>query len=174
MSDREPPTENFDSTVDSSGSTVPNRIGPYLLQQKIGEGGMGEVWLAEQQEPVKRKVALKIIKRGMDTKEFIARFEAERQALALMNHPCVARVYDAGATPRGRPYLVMEYIQGLTITKYCDRQRLDMRERLKLFQQVCDGVQHAHQKANGPRCSALRWMNFSVVNDHVRQSTRTP
>ena len=123
------------------------QIGPYRLLQKLGEGGMGEVWLAEQQEPVQRKVALKIIKQGMDTKQVVARFEAERQALAMMDHPAVAKVFDAGTTPRGRPYFVMEYVKGVPITEHCDRHRLTHRERLDLFMQVCEGVQHAHQKA---------------------------
>jgi len=123
------------------------RIGPYRLLEKLGEGGMGEVWLAEQREPVWRRVALKIIKHGMDTRRVVARFEAERQALALMDHPCVAKVYDAGSTPRGRPYFVMEYVDGVSITAHCDNERLTIRERLELFVQVCEGVQHAHHKA---------------------------
>ena len=108
---------------------------------------MGEVWQAEQTQPLRRKVALKIIKQGMDTKAVIARFEQERQALALMDHPNVARVFDAGTTPEGRPYFVMEYVHGLPITEHCDRHRLTTSERLALFEQVCEGVQHAHQKA---------------------------
>jgi len=108
---------------------------------------MGEVWLAEQKTPIHRTVALKLIKAGMDTKAVVARFESERQALALMDHPNIAQVYDAGSTPEGRPYFVMEYVPGLPITEYCDKHRLTMKERLELFMQVCDGVQHAHQKA---------------------------
>jgi serine/threonine protein kinase len=123
------------------------QIGPYRLLDKLGEGGMGEVWLAEQTEPVKRKVALKLIKQGMDTKQVVARFEAERQALAMMDHPAIAKIYDAGATPRGRPYFAMEYVQGLPITEHCDRHTLTNRQRLELFLQVCEGVQHAHHKA---------------------------
>ena len=123
------------------------QIGPYRLLQKLGEGGMGEVWLAEQTEPVKRRVALKIIKQGMDTKQVVARFEAERQALAMMDHSSVAKVFDAGTTPHGRPYFVMEYVKGVPITEHCDRHRLTNRERLDLFCEVCEGVQHAHQKA---------------------------
>ncbi|MFN7993020.1 MAG: protein kinase [Bryobacteraceae bacterium] len=119
----------------------------YRLLQKIGEGGMGEVWLAEQQEPVRRRVALKLVKAGMNTREVIARFESERQALALMDHPAIAKVFDAGSTPEGAPYFVMEYVAGVPITVYCDRHQLTTRERLSLFIQVCDGVQHAHQKA---------------------------
>ena len=120
--------------------------GRYRLLERLGEGGMGEVFLAEQSEPVRRRVALKIIKLGMDTKEVVARFEAERQALALMNHPNVARVFDAGATEQGRPYFVMEHVPGVSITEYCDRERLTTKQRLALFQQVCHAVQHAHQK----------------------------
>jgi non-specific serine/threonine protein kinase/serine/threonine-protein kinase len=122
-------------------------IGRYHLLQKIGEGGMGEVWLAEQKEPVRRRVALKLIKAGMNTREVIARFESERQALALMDHPAIAKVLDAGSTPQGAPYFVMEYFAGVPITTYCDNHRLNTRERLELFMHVCEGVQHAHQKA---------------------------
>ncbi|HZW88401.1 MAG TPA: protein kinase, partial [Myxococcaceae bacterium] len=118
-------------------------IGPYRLVHSIGEGGMGEVFLAEQLEPVRRKVAVKIIKAGMDTKEVVARFESERQALALMDHPAIARVFDGGTTPEGRPYFVMEYVAGIPITAYCDRHRLTIRQRMELFIQVCEGIQHA-------------------------------
>jgi eukaryotic-like serine/threonine-protein kinase len=121
-------------------------IGRYKLLQKIGEGGCGIVYMAEQEEPVRRRVALKIIKLGMDTKSVVARFEAERQALALMNHPNIAKVFDAGATEAGRPYFVMELVRGVKITEYCDEARLGTRERLDLFIQVCQAVQHAHQK----------------------------
>ncbi|HET6373256.1 MAG TPA: protein kinase, partial [Candidatus Polarisedimenticolia bacterium] len=121
-------------------------FGPYRLLQKLGEGGMGEVWLAEQTEPIRRKVAIKLIKAGMDTKQVIARFEAERQALALMDHPGIAKVFDAGETPRGLPYFAMEYVAGEAITTYCDRHRLSVPERLELFARACDAVQHAHQK----------------------------
>jgi serine/threonine protein kinase/tetratricopeptide (TPR) repeat protein len=130
-------------------------IGPYKLREQIGEGGMGVVYVAEQAQPVRRKVALKIIKPGMDTRQVIARFEAERQALALMDHPHIARVYDAGATSPpceggvtggGRPYFVMELVRGIPITDYCDREKLSIPERLELFVQVCRAVQHAHQK----------------------------
>jgi non-specific serine/threonine protein kinase/serine/threonine-protein kinase len=114
--------------------------------QKLGEGGMGEVWEAEQLEPIRRRVALKVVKWGMDTREVIARFESERQALALMNHPSIARVYDAGATEQGSPYFAMELISAMPINGYCDRHKLGTRERLKLVSQVCEGVQHAHQK----------------------------
>jgi eukaryotic-like serine/threonine-protein kinase len=122
-------------------------IGPYHLLQLIGQGGMGEVWLAEQTQPVRRRVAIKLIKTGMDTREVVARFESERQALALMNHPAIAKVFDAGSTPEGRPYFVMEYVAGLPITDYCDRHKLSTRQRLELFVSVGEGVQHAHQKA---------------------------
>ncbi len=121
-------------------------VGPYKLMEQIGEGGMGLVFVAEQQHPVRRKVALKIIKPGMDTREVIARFEAERQALALMDHPHIARVFDAGTTDSGRPYFVMELVKGIPIIDYCDQQQLTPRERLELFLSVCQAVQHAHGK----------------------------
>jgi WD40 repeat protein/serine/threonine protein kinase len=121
-------------------------IGPYKLLQQIGEGGMGTVWMAEQTHPVQRKVALKVIKPGMDSRQVIARFEAERQALALMDHVNIARVLDAGATEAGRPYFVMELVHGVPITKYCDDNRLTPRQRLELFLPVCQAIQHAHQK----------------------------
>ena len=121
-------------------------VGRYKLLEEIGEGGMGAVYLAEQREPVRRKVALKIIKPGMDTKEVVARFEAERQALALMDHPNIAHVLDGGATDSGRPYFVMELVRGMPITEYCDEANLATDERLELFVSVCQAVQHAHQK----------------------------
>jgi serine/threonine protein kinase len=130
----------------SIGVKTGDRIGRYKLLQPIGEGGCGVVYLAEQQEPVRRRVALKVIKPGMDTKSVIARFEAERQALALMDHPNIAKVLDAGATESGRPYFVMELVQGVKITDYCDQNSLSTKERLKLFIQVCHAIQHAHQK----------------------------
>jgi WD40 repeat protein/serine/threonine protein kinase len=123
-----------------------NAIGPYKLLERIGEGGMGEVWMAEQREPIQRRVALKIIKAGMDTHQVVARFEAERQALALMDHPNIAKVFDAGATESGRPYFVMELVKGTPITTDCDEHRLSVRERLELFLPVCQAIQHAHQK----------------------------
>jgi serine/threonine protein kinase len=122
------------------------RIGRYKILQRIGEGGCGVVYMAEQQEPVRRRVALKIIKLGMETKNVIARFEAERQALALMDHPSIARVLDAGATATGRPYFVMELVPGVKITEFCNQNRFDTRQRLELFVQICHAVQHAHQK----------------------------
>ncbi len=121
-------------------------IGRYKLLQQIGEGGMGVVYMADQEKPVRRRIALKIIKPGMDSAQVIARFEAERQALAMMDHPNIARVLDAGTTDTGRPYFVMELVQGIPITKYCDDKQLDTRARLELFVQVCNAVQHAHQK----------------------------
>ncbi len=136
-----------DTTRTAAPSGEPgSSIGSYHLLQKIGEGGMGEVWLAEQTEPIRRRVALKLIKAGLDTKQVVARFEAERQALALMDHPAIATVFDAGLTPRGLPYFAMEYVRGEPITAYCDRHRLTNRERIELFTLVCEGVQHAHQK----------------------------
>jgi serine/threonine protein kinase/tetratricopeptide (TPR) repeat protein len=122
------------------------RVGPYKLLQQIGEGGMGVVYMAEQEQPVRRKVALKIIKPGMDTAQVVARFEAERQALALMDHPHIAKVLDAGATDTGRPFFVMELVKGVPITEYCDQVQLNPRERLELFVPVCRAIQHAHQK----------------------------
>jgi serine/threonine protein kinase/tetratricopeptide (TPR) repeat protein len=121
-------------------------IGPYQLRHQIGEGGMGTVFLAEQTRPVQRQVALKLITPGLDTSQVLARFEAERQALALMDHPNIAKVLDAGTTPTGRPYFVMELVQGVPLTRYCDENRLTLRQRLELFVPVCQGVQHAHQK----------------------------
>ncbi len=122
-------------------------IGPYRLIRQLGIGGMGQVWLAEQTEPVRRRIALKLIKAGMYDAAVVQRFQAERQSLALMDHPAIAKVFDAGATPAGQPYFVMEYVDGLPITDYCDEKRLDIRDRLKLLLRVCAGVQHAHQKA---------------------------
>ena len=122
------------------------KIGHYELLELIGEGGMGLVYLAEQKEPVKRKVALKIVKLGMDTRQVVARFEAERQTLALLEHPNIAHVFDAGTTDSGRPYFVMEYVKGRSITRYCDEEKLCIEKRLELFRQVCEGIHHAHQK----------------------------
>jgi tetratricopeptide (TPR) repeat protein len=136
------PTADFAPIAEAPGTT----IGRYKLLQKIGEGGFGVVFMAEQREPVVRKVALKIIKPGMDTREVIARFEAERQALALMDHPNIARVLDAGSIDSGRPFFVMELVKGVPITDFCDRNELPAEERLKLFAAICHAVQHAHQK----------------------------
>ena len=145
---------NADANPERDETQVPSRtlqasatVGPYRLLQLVGEGGMGQVWLAEQTRPVRRQVALKVIKAGMDTAQVVARFEAERQALALMDHPAIAHVFDAGATPQGRPYFVMEYVRGEPITSYCTRHKLAIRDRLDLFLQVCEGVQHAHQNS---------------------------
>jgi serine/threonine protein kinase/tetratricopeptide (TPR) repeat protein len=124
----------------------PEQIGPYRILERIGEGGMGVIYKAEQRSPVRRVVALKVIKLGMDTKEVLARFDAERQALALMNHPNIARVVDAGVTETGRPYFAMEFVPGVPLTRYCDEQKLSTRERLGLFEQVCNAIHHAHQK----------------------------
>jgi non-specific serine/threonine protein kinase/serine/threonine-protein kinase len=150
MSDRPQdgvPSVDADATKPQPETQRPSRtIGPYRLLHLVGEGGMGEVWLAEQTHPVRRQVALKVIKAGMDTAQVVTRFEAERQALALMDHPAIATVYDGGSTPEGRPYFAMEYVKGEPITAYCDRQRLTTQARLELFMQVCEGVQHAHQK----------------------------
>jgi eukaryotic-like serine/threonine-protein kinase len=151
----EQPSTGFEDTLGlgskpsrgAPGSDAGTRIGPYRLIQLIGEGGMGEVWAAEQLEPVRRKVAVKVIKVGMDTKQVVARFESERQALALMDHPAIARVLDGGTTAEGRPYFVMEYVAGVAITEHCDTHKLSTPERLALLGEVCEGVQHAHQKA---------------------------
>jgi non-specific serine/threonine protein kinase/serine/threonine-protein kinase len=124
----------------------PDRIGPYRILEVIGEGGMGVVYLADQEQPVHRRVAVKVIKLGMDTKEVVARFESERQALAMMSHPNIARVFDGGSTESGRPYFVMEHVPGLAITDSCDRERRSVKDRLRLFIQVCQAIQHAHQK----------------------------
>jgi len=121
-------------------------IGRYKIREKLGEGGWGAVYVADQAEPVRRRVALKIIKLGMDTRSVIARFEAERQALAMMDHPNIAKVLDAGTTETGRPFFVMELVRGIKITDYCDQNHLDTHQRLNLFIQVCHAVQHAHQK----------------------------
>ena len=137
---------NVASAKDEEQRAIPQKVGRYRIREQIGEGGMGVVYVAEQTEPVQRKVALKIIKPGMDTKEVIARFEAERQALAFMEHPNIARVLDAGATQSGRSYFVMELVGGIPITEYCDQVKATPRERLELFKTVCDAVQHAHQK----------------------------
>jgi serine/threonine protein kinase/tetratricopeptide (TPR) repeat protein len=150
------PTLDADATLDSSQSgalpaatrtTGPRSIGLYRLVKKLGEGGMGQVWLAEQTAPLRRQVALKLIRAGMYDDALLQRFQSERQSLAIMDHPAIAKVFDAGATPDGQPYFVMEYVPGATITDYCDQKRLKIHERLELFIKVCEGVQHAHQKA---------------------------
>jgi WD40 repeat protein/serine/threonine protein kinase len=144
----EDPAHGSDVTLDSSPiSEGPGTvIGRYKLLELIGEGGMGLVYLAQQKEPVRRRVALKIVKLGMDTKQVVARFEAERQTLAVLDHPNIAHVLDAGTTEAGRPYFVMEYVRGVSITKYSDERRLNIEQRLRSFEQVCEGIHHAHQK----------------------------
>jgi eukaryotic-like serine/threonine-protein kinase len=152
----ESPSSEPDATLDSSGpsssaelrATVEFKsIGPYRLIKKLGEGGMGLVWLAEQTAPVHRHVALKLIRAGLYDDSILQRFRAEQQSLAVMNHPAIAKVFDAGSTSEGQPYFVMEYVDGPSITRYCDAKKLSIRERLELFIKVCEGVQHAHQKA---------------------------
>jgi serine/threonine protein kinase/Flp pilus assembly protein TadD len=145
--DAPPPGVGGSPTLDLPPSeTCGTSIGPYKLMEQIGEGGMGLVFVAEQQQPVRRKVALKVIKPGMDTRQVVARFEAERQALALMDHPNIAKVLDGGETASGRPYFVMELVKGVPITEYCDQNQVPVHERLELFHHVCQAVQHAHQK----------------------------
>jgi serine/threonine protein kinase len=139
----DPATDRVAAAVQEGPGT---RIGPYKLLELIGEGGMGTVWMAQQRQPVQRRVALKIIKAGMDSRQVVARFEAERQALALMDHPHIAKVLDGGTTATGRPYFVMELVKGVPITRYCDEHRLTPRERLGLFLPVCQALQHAHTK----------------------------
>ena len=149
---RETAADNLGETTplghDSPALTVnaPEAVGPYRFVRRLGSGGMGEVWLAGQNEPVSRQVAIKIIKRGMDSDEVLSRFEAERQSLALMQHPNIAAMFDAGQAPSGQPYFVMEYVDGEPITDYCDRHQLDIDARLNLFIQVCSAIHHAHQK----------------------------
>jgi eukaryotic-like serine/threonine-protein kinase len=138
---------NMDRTMASMAWRAGSRLGSYRILENLGEGGMGVVYLAEQVEPIRRKVALKVVKLGIDFKQIVARFESERQALAMMDHPGIAGIYDAGVTPEGIPYFVMEYVSGTTITKHCEQHGLGIRERLELFIQVCEAVQHAHHKA---------------------------
>jgi serine/threonine protein kinase len=141
-------------------------IGPYKLLEQIGEGGMGVVYVALQEQPIRRKVALKIVRPGMDSRQVVARFEAERQALAMMNHPNIAKVLDAGSTPAGHPYFVMDLVRGVPITEFCDQHKLDLRRRLELFVKVCGAVQHAHQK--GVIHRDLKPTNILVELDDVR------
>ena len=146
-------TAGYAPTSEQTGTIIAGR---YKLLEEIGEGGMGTVWVAEQTAPVRRKVALKLIKAGMDSRSVLARFDAERQALALMDHPNIAKVLDGGLTDSGRPYFVMEYVKGVPITEYCDATRLSVEERLNLFVQVCSALQHAHQKGHhSPRSEAV-------------------
>jgi serine/threonine-protein kinase len=143
----EPQAGNAVATVDEPVTERPGSvIGPYKLLEQIGEGGFGVVFMAEQTQPVRRKVALKVLKPGMDTRQVVARFEAERQALAIMDHPNIAKVYDGGVTPAGRPYFVMELVKGVPITDFCDQNQLTPQQRLELLIPVCQAVQHAHQK----------------------------
>src|SRR3984885_10259041 len=132
--------------AEAEDESIGKTVGRYKILEKVGEGGCGVVYVAEQPEPVRRRVALKVIKLGMDTKQVIARFEAERQALAMMDHPNIAKVLDAGTTETGRPYFVMELVRGIRITDYCDQANLPTTERLELFVLVCQAIQHAHQK----------------------------
>src|SRR6516162_3845979 len=141
-----PPAEPVATTDEPISERPGTVIGPYKLLEQIGEGGFGAVFMAEQQEPIRRKVALKVLKPGMDSTQVIARFQAERQALALMDHPHIAKVLDAGQTGSGRPYFVMELVKGLPITEFCDQNQLTLRQRLEVFGSVCQAVQHAHQK----------------------------
>ncbi len=142
----EEPVATRSVDVDDSDQTTPRKIGNYKLLQQVGEGGMGTVWMAEQQTPVRRRVAIKLIRADMSSKEIVARFEAERQALAMMDHQNIARVLDAGTTDNGAPYFVMELVKGIPLTRYCDENKLSIQQRLKLFIPVCSAVQHAHQK----------------------------
>ncbi len=146
VDDDSPLTSDHRETVATTHRAQSRMFGPYKLLELIGSGGMGEVWMAEQREPVRRRVALKLIKAGMDSDEVVARFEAERQALAMMDHPHIAKVLDAGQTLEGQPYFVMELVQGIPITNYCDKHKLSLDERLRLFAATCKAVQHAHQK----------------------------
>ena len=132
--------------IDGQHNLVGTTIGPYKLCELVGEGGMGEVYVAEQESPLRRTVALKIVKPGMDSKEVMARFEAERQTLALMEHPHIARVIEGGTTEAGRPYFVMELVHGIPITKFCDQYKFSIERRLRLFIDVCQAIQHAHHK----------------------------
>jgi len=136
-------TEPCAGSFEGVGSVVAER---YKLLQQIGEGGMGTVFMAEQTQPVKRRVALKLVKAGLASRTVLARFEAERQALALMDHPNIAKVLDAGSTPQGQPFVVMELVKGVPLTQFCDERQLSIGERLQIFQQICHAVQHAHQK----------------------------
>ena len=140
----EAPAPEICATVDQPVTEVPGTIiGPYKLLQQIGEGGFGVVFMAEQTHPVRRKIALKVLKPGMDTRQVVARFEAERQALAIMDHPNIAKVLDGGQTASGRPYFVMDLVKGVPITEYCDQNRLTPQQRLELFLPVCQAIQHA-------------------------------
>jgi non-specific serine/threonine protein kinase/serine/threonine-protein kinase len=138
--------ESGTQMIDTAAAAGDDDFGRYRILRPLGEGGMGSVYLAEQLEPIRRRVALKVVKLGMDTAQVLVRFNNERQALAMMDHPNIAQIFDAGATAKGRPYFVMEYIEGSPITEYCDGKRMTIKERLALFLAVCRAVQHAHQK----------------------------
>ncbi len=167
--------DSFETEAHQHASSSEDKLigGKYRLLRRIGEGGMGSVWSAEQREPVKRSVALKLIKSGLNSREVLARFDAERQALALMDHPNIARIYDGGITETGSPYFVMELVKGLPITEYCDQHRLTLEQRLQLFIPVCQAIQHAHHKGiihrtlNRPMCWSPRWM----INQWPKSST---
>jgi serine/threonine protein kinase/tetratricopeptide (TPR) repeat protein len=163
----DPPGAHFDASVGLNEGPG-TKIGRYKILELIGEGGFGAVFMAEQEHPVRRRVALKIIKLGLDTKQFVARFEAERQALAMMDHPNVAKVLDGGSTATGRPYFVMELVRGTPITEYCDKNKLNIRNRLELFSQVCQAVQHAHQKGLIHRDLKPSNVLVSTEDDHPR------
>ncbi|MGA8143630.1 MAG: serine/threonine-protein kinase [Candidatus Acidiferrales bacterium] len=154
----------------AEGAAAPRVIGPYHLLEKLGEGGMGQVWLAEQSAPVRRRVALKLIRGGIYDSALLQRFQSERQSLAIMDHPAIAKVFDAGTTEAGQPYFVMEYVAGLPITEYCDQKKLSIRERIDLFIEVCEGVQHAHRKAIIHR--DLKPANILVVEVNGRPMPR--
>ena len=146
------PTDQYDEAAIKRArellNAMPDSVGPYRILERIGGGEMGEVYRAAQRSPIRRQVALKFIKLGMDSKAVLARFEAERQALALMDHPHIAKVFDAGTDDTGRPYFVMEYVKGKPITGYADQNHLTIRERVELFEQVCQAIQHAHHKGS--------------------------
>jgi len=164
MEGASPRVQMSSDDVAARGEKPGSMIGHYRILNLIGEGGFGRVYLADQREPVMRQVALKIIKVGMDTRQVIARFEAERQVLAIMEHPGIARVIDAGATDGGRPYFVMELVQGVPITDYCDQHRLGIDQRLDLFRQLCETVQYAH----------LKGIIHAISSQAICWSRRTP
>ena len=158
-------SSGFTASLESSVEHIGQLIGPYRLVRILGEGGMGIVYLAEQQQPIKRQVALKVIKPGMDSKRILARFETERQTLASLDHPNIAHIYQAGTTEAGRPYFVMQYIKGLPITEFCDYQILTIKDRLRLFLQVCQALQHAQQKGIIHR--DIKPSNIQIGRAHV-------
>ena len=151
---RSPPAPGAKIRQEIASDKPGDKIGPYKLLEEIGEGGMGSVWMAQQEKPVYRRVAIKLIKLGMDTKHVIARFEAERQALAMMDHPNIARILNAGATENGRPFFVMELVRGIPITEYCDQHKLSTRERIELFVPVCEAISTG--RGIGLSCASAR------------------